>query len=106
MIGSTLVGCLILNSGLDFASSTEYQASQALGADPFMSASVALGSDAKTLFDLSEAYGPPMAVWLPLGACSVAHLFEWLAHAPGLSAYSSVLVAGVAWWTKRSMKDA
>lgn len=106
MIGPTLVGCLILNSGLDFASSTEYQASEALGADPFMSASVALGSDAKTLFDLSEAYGPPMAVWLPLGACSVSHVAEWITDAPGLSAYSSILVAGMAWLARRSMKDA
>lgn len=106
MIGPTLVGCLILNSGMDFASSTEYQASQALGADPVMSAGVALGSDAKTLFDLSEVYGPPVAIWLPLGACSVSHVAEWVTHTPGLSAYSSALVAGLAWLTKRSTKDA
>lgn len=101
MIGPTLVGCLILNSGLDFASSTEYQASQALGANPALSGGIALGSDAKSLLDLSEVYGPPTAIWLPLGACSVSHMAEWIVHAPGLSAYSSALVAGVAWLARR-----
>jgi hypothetical protein len=99
-----LIGCLILNSGMDIASSTEYQISEAFGANEALSASVALGSDAKTLLDLSEVYGPPVAVWLPLGACTVSHVVEWVTQTPGLSVYSSALVAGLAWWTKRSVK--
>lgn len=104
MIGPALIGCLILNSGMDVASSTEYQMSQAAGFDPALSASIALGSDTKTLLDLSEVYGPPTAVWLPLGACTASHVVEWIAKTPGLSVYSSALIAGLAWWTKRSMK--
>lgn len=64
-----------------------------------MSASVALGSDAKTWLDLSEVYGPPVAIWLPLGACSVSHVTERATHSPAM-------VAGLAWLTKRNTKDA
>ena len=101
MIRAVLVGSLILNSGVDCASSIEYQVSHAQRADSATSTAVALGADAQTLRDLSEVYGPPVAVWLPLGACGAAQLAGWLCSAPNLGSYSSVLVSGLAWWTRR-----
>lgn len=101
MISGAFLGLVILNSGLDFASSAEYQVAHAAGAPEALSGAVALSADGRTLIDLDALWGPCAAVWLPLVATLGTHLGAWLASAPMLPALSSPFVAGCAWMARR-----
>lgn len=101
MISGTFLGLIVLNSGLDFASSAEYQVAHAAGAPEALCGSVALSADVRTLVDLDTLWGPCAALWLPLVAMLGAHLGAWLASAPMLPALSSPVVAGCAWMARK-----
>jgi hypothetical protein len=106
VIAAPLVGCLILNVGVDLAASAQYRMAEAAGFGPVACGAMALVADTRTLCDLERAYGPGVAMWLPLGASLGTHVGAVAFDMPNLPAWASVIVSGLVWLLCREERRA